>query len=132
MRQALVAAGRVVALMTTGRSSGRPTLATVGFVQEPDGSLIVAARDDAAHWARNLAVDPRVTATWGERHAALCAELLHGEEHARAVRDLILRYGTPSERLGRGPAFRLRPCGPASATPPRGGASTDTVTSSTE
>jgi hypothetical protein len=28
---------------------------------------------------------------------------------AAAIRDLILRYGTPSERLGAGPVFRLRP-----------------------
>jgi hypothetical protein len=37
------------------------------------------------------------------------AELLDGPDHARAVRELILRYGTPSEGLGGGPSFRLRP-----------------------
>jgi hypothetical protein len=35
------------------------------------------------------------------------AELLSDADAARAVAALILRYGTPAERLGRGPAFRL-------------------------
>ena len=34
-------------------------------------------------------------------------------EHARAIRGLILRYGTPAEGLGRGDSFRLRPAGDA-------------------
>ena len=29
-------------------------------------------------------------------------------EHAAAVRDLIVKYGQPAERLGAGPAFELR------------------------
>ncbi|HET9850999.1 MAG TPA: hypothetical protein VFP56_00670 [Candidatus Limnocylindrales bacterium] len=36
------------------------------------------------------------------------AEPLEGPELHRAIRELILRYGTTAERLGRGPAFRLR------------------------
>jgi hypothetical protein len=46
--------------------------------------------------------------TIGERTRAATAEPLDGPERARAVRELILRYGTPAERLGAGPAFRLR------------------------
>jgi len=37
------------------------------------------------------------------------AEGLDAADHAKAIRGLILRYGTPAERLGRGPSFRLRP-----------------------
>jgi hypothetical protein len=37
------------------------------------------------------------------------AEPLEGADHGRAIRGLILRYGTPAERLGLGPSFRLRP-----------------------
>jgi hypothetical protein len=37
------------------------------------------------------------------------AHEIEGPERARAIRELILRYGTPSERLGSGPAFRLVP-----------------------
>ena len=37
------------------------------------------------------------------------AEPLAPADHARAIRGLILRYGTPAEGLGHGPSFRLRP-----------------------
>lgn len=40
------------------------------------------------------------------------AERLRGDAANRAVVALILKYGTPAERLGRGPAFRLRPVEP--------------------
>ena len=42
-----------------------------------------------------------------ERYEAL-AEPLDRADHAIAIRELILRYGTPSEGLGTGPSFRLR------------------------
>jgi hypothetical protein len=45
----------------------------------------------------------------GTRRFAAVAEPLEGADHAAAVTQLILRYGTPSEGLGRGPSFRLRP-----------------------
>jgi len=45
----------------------------------------------------------------GERAFAAIAESLDPADHAKAIRGLILRYGTPAERLGRGPSFRLRP-----------------------
>ena len=44
------------------------------------------------------------------------ARLLEGPQHAEAVRDLILRYGTPAENLGSGPAFELTPVTEATAT----------------
>jgi hypothetical protein len=44
----------------------------------------------------------------GDRREMI-ATALDGPEAAAAVRGLILRYGTPAERLGRGPAFRLIP-----------------------
>jgi hypothetical protein len=81
----------------------------VGFVEESDGSVLVAATDDATAWALNLLEDPACTVEFGERRFAATAELLDAAPHARAIRELILRYGTPSEGLGRGPSFRLRP-----------------------
>ncbi len=81
----------------------------VGFLEEPDGSLLVAAGDPDADWARNLEADPRCTVTIGERSCEAVAEALEAAEAARVVTGLILRYGTPSEGLGHGPAFRLRP-----------------------
>lgn len=89
--------------------SGRPIAVAVGYVEEPDGSLLVAAGDPDADWARNLEAEPACRVTVGERTWDAVAEPLDRDEAARTVAGLILRYGTPAERLGRGPAFRLRP-----------------------
>lgn len=88
--------------------TGRVVAAAVGFIEEPDGSLLVAAGDPDADWARNLEADPACGLTVGDRSWAAVAEPLGPAEAARTVAELILRYGTPAERLGRGPAFRLR------------------------
>jgi hypothetical protein len=81
-------------------------------VDEPDGSVLVAA-GDRAQWALNLVEDAVVAVEVGERRFEAVAEPLDAADHARAIRGLILRYGTPAERLGRGPSFRLRPRDPA-------------------
>ena len=107
----LAAWGKVVLLETTGRTSGAPRRTAVGFVEEPDGSLLVAAGSEATHWAANLLTDPSCHGTIGDVRRAYRAEELDDPERARAIRELILRYGTPAERLGSGPAFRLRPVG---------------------
>jgi deazaflavin-dependent oxidoreductase (nitroreductase family) len=104
----LVSWGRVVRVETRGRVTGRPAFATVGFVERPDGLLMVAATSPRANWALNLIEDPRCRVTLGDRSWDAIADLLEGPDHALAVRDLILRYGTPSENLGAGPAFALR------------------------
>lgn len=81
--------------------------AAVGYVEDDDGSLLIAAGDPDADWARNLEAEPRCRVTIGERRGEMLAEPLAGADVARAVAALIVRYGTPAERLGRGPAFRL-------------------------
>ncbi|TAK01625.1 MAG: nitroreductase family deazaflavin-dependent oxidoreductase [Chloroflexota bacterium] len=100
--------GKVVRIATRGRVSGHEVAVAVGYVEEPDRSLLVAAGDPDADWARNLEADPACQVTVGERSWAAIAEPLSRDEAARAVTLLILRYGTPAERLGRGPGFRLR------------------------
>jgi len=80
----------------------------VGFVEDPDGSWRIAAGDPDANWALNLRADPRCRVTIAESVVDALAEELEGGELAATVRDLILKYGTPAERLGRGPGFRLR------------------------
>ena len=100
--------GKVVRLETRGRTSGRPVEVAVGYVEEPDGSLLVAAGSEDAAWARNLFAEPELRVTLGVEGWVAVAEPLEGAEASRAVRELILRYGTPAERLGRGPSFRLR------------------------
>lgn len=105
----LAAWGKVALLETVGRSSGRPVRTAVGYIEERDGGLLVAAGSDSADWALNLRANPKCQATIAERTAAYRAVELDDGQRAAAITDLILKYGTPAERLGRGPAFRLRP-----------------------
>ena len=107
----LAAWGKVALVETVGRASGRSARAAVGFVEEPDGSVLVAAGSPEADWARNLDAEPRCTVRIEDRAFAAEATRLDGTEAHRAVTELILRYGTPAERLGRGPVFRLAPIG---------------------
>jgi deazaflavin-dependent oxidoreductase (nitroreductase family) len=105
----LVAWGRVLRIETRGRVSGRTASAVVGYVERSDGAVVVAAGDPGAAWALNLLHDPDCRVTLGEAAWDATARPLERGEHAAAVRDLILRYGTPAENLGAGPAFELRP-----------------------
>jgi deazaflavin-dependent oxidoreductase (nitroreductase family) len=107
--------GVAVRLETRGRRTGTTVAVAVGYVDEGDGSLVVAAGSPEADWARNLEADPRTRATVGDRTFDALAEPLDAPEAAAAVTALILKYGTPAEGLGRGPAFRIRPL----ATPDR-------------
>jgi deazaflavin-dependent oxidoreductase (nitroreductase family) len=101
--------GKVVILETRGRLSGTATSAAVGYVQQDDGSLLVAASDDRTNWARNLAADPLVRVTREGLSHTYRATALEDAERNAAIAALILTYGTPAERLGAGPAFRLVP-----------------------
>ncbi len=105
----LAAWGKVVMLELTGRVTGRTIRTAVGFAEEPDGSLLVAAGSPQAAWAANLLADPACRGTIGDVHRAYRAEEIEGPDRARAIRELILKYGTPAESLGAGPAFRLHP-----------------------
>jgi deazaflavin-dependent oxidoreductase (nitroreductase family) len=105
----LAAWGKVVMLELIGRVSGRTVRTAVGFVDEPDGSLLVAAGSPQAAWAANLVANPACWGTIGDVRRAYRAEEIEGADRARAIRELILKYGTPAESLGAGPAFRLRP-----------------------
>ena len=108
MGEQLAKWGKVALLESRGRVSGRTVTSVVGFVEEEDGSLLVAAGADDADWALNLLRTPVVTAMFGDDTAEYEAVELAGDERNHAVTQLILKYGTPAERLGRGPAFRLR------------------------
>jgi uncharacterized protein YbjT (DUF2867 family) len=71
--------------------------------------VLVAAGSPEADWARNLDAEPRCRVTVGDATwPDATAELVSGVEAQRAVRELILKYGTPAERLGRGSIYRLR------------------------
>lgn len=105
----LAAWGKVLLLETTGRVSGGSRRMAVGFVVEPDGSLLVAAGSADAHWAANLLADPACHGTIGDARRPYTAEEIAGPDRSRAIAELILKYGAPAERLGAGPTFRLRP-----------------------
>lgn len=104
LEEELVASGRYLRVVPVGMRTG----VVVGFVERDDGALMVAGGPDAA-WAARLRSDPRARVTVGDRAFEVEAAELDGAAHAAAIRDLILRYGTPAERLGSGPAFVLRP-----------------------
>ena len=101
--------GKVLRLRTRGRVTGRPLEVAIGYVEDADGAVLVAAGSPDADWARNLDSEPRCQVAIGEvaAWADAVAEPLSGPHAQRAVRELILKYGTPAERLGRGPAYRL-------------------------
>ena len=108
--------GKAALIETRGRVSGQPARAHVGFIDMPDGSIVVGA-GLGAHWAANLLADPGCSVTVEGRTFRGVAEPLEGPELAIAFRELILRYGTPAERLGSGPAFRIRPIDPIDTRP---------------
>ena len=110
--------GKAALIESRGRVTGVTARAHVGFIEAPDGSIVVAA-GMGAQWAANLLADPECSVTVGGRSFRGVAEPLAGAELAMAIRDLILRYGTPAERLGSGPAFRIRQVGPAEPVPDR-------------
>lgn len=104
--------GKVILLESHGRTSGQPIVTAIGFVEEPDGSLLVSASDDRTHWGRNLIADSACRVTRDGHVGPYRADPLHDEDRNRAITALILAYGTPAERLGAGPAFRLVPVQP--------------------
>jgi deazaflavin-dependent oxidoreductase (nitroreductase family) len=109
MEQELVADGRVIWIETHGRTTGRTRTVAVGYVRDADGSYLIAANEPTTAWAQNLLADPACRVTHRDATFDAVAEPLERTDHVRAIRELILRYGTPSEDLGRGPSFRLRP-----------------------
>ena len=109
MEEDLAAWGKVIVLETAGRRSGRPRRAAVGFVAEPEGSLLVAASQPGTHWALNLDADSGCIVEREGVRTPHRAEPLDEQARKAAVTALILKYGTPAERLGGGPAFRLVP-----------------------
>ena len=81
----------------------------MGYVEEPDGSILVAASSPETHWALNLLNDPACSFSIGGLVTPAVADELDRADHVRVIRELVLRYGTPAEKLGAGPTFRLRP-----------------------
>ena len=115
MADDLVAWGRIIELETRGRRSGLPRRVAIGYVTRADGSLAVAATDPETHWARTCSRDLRCRVRDEHGWRDCVATALEGDEHNETVTALVLRYGTPAERLGMGPSFRLACGAPARA-----------------
>lgn len=103
--------GKVALVQTVGRVSAASVTAAVGFIEEDDGTLHVAAGSDSSDWALNLRANPQCRVTIGDRFATYEAAEEADDDRGRTVTQLILKYGTPAERLGHGPTFRLVPRG---------------------
>ena len=99
--------GKVALLETIGRITGTSVRNAVGFIEGDDASLTIAAGNDESDWALNLRAHPTCRATIGEHVRAYEAQEIDGPDRSSALRELILKYGTPAERLGHGPVFRL-------------------------
>jgi deazaflavin-dependent oxidoreductase (nitroreductase family) len=106
---AMAAAGDVAVIEVPGRRTGQRRSTAVGYVREPGGSLLVAASADHVDWARNIEAAGRCRVTIGGVSREYDVQRLPDDERGPVVVSLILRYGTPAERLGAGPAFRLTP-----------------------
>ncbi len=102
-----MARGRVITLETQGRNSGLARDVTIGFVEASGDALLIAASSDTTHWALNLLAQPRCSVDLAGVRSERQAVPLRADELHAAVVALILKYGTPAERLGAGPAFRL-------------------------
>ena len=105
----LVGWGKVALIETIGRVTGAAASAAVGFVDGDDGSLLVAAGTEGSDWALNLRANPRCRVTVGEAVTDCHASEVDGALRNRALGELVLKYGTPAERLGYGPVFHLVP-----------------------
>ena len=103
----MVAWGKVIRIETRGRRSGTMRRATIGFVEDDTGTLLVAAADEGANWAQNLIADAHCRVERDGLTNARRAVPLDGDEGRMVSTQLILKYGTPAERQGNGPAFRL-------------------------
>lgn len=113
----LAAWGKVIIIETYGRTSGQLRPVSVGFIRDTADARTyrVAASDEATQWARNLRHTRACFVTVdGTRSPYVATPLDRAESHAVST-ELILKYGTPSERLGGGQAFRLDPEIPAAA-----------------
>lgn len=106
MEAELAAQGTTVVLETIGRRSHVPRRVTIGFVEDGE-DLLVAASSEATHWARNLALEPSCYVELRGLRTQRVALALSGPDAEAVVVALILKYGTPAERLGAGPVFRL-------------------------
>ena len=105
-RRRLAAWGKVAVIEARGRDTGRLIDTPVGFVRSPMARCSSRRPMSTPSWARNLLADRHCRVTIGDSGWQYEVRSLPDAERAcRAVVALILRYGTPAERLGAGPGL---------------------------
>ena len=100
-------------LTVPGRKSGEPRTTPLLCVPHEGGWLVAGSNWGAPKlpiWVLNLRANQRSRANVGDRTVEYGQAVeLEGRERSATLVALILKYGTPAERLGRGPVFRLIP-----------------------
>jgi deazaflavin-dependent oxidoreductase (nitroreductase family) len=85
----MVRMGWVASLGTTGAKSGLPRTAPVGFLERPDGTVVIGAGGSGRAWAANLRAHPACTLTVRGRRLAFVATALAGAERDATLAELV-------------------------------------------
>jgi deazaflavin-dependent oxidoreductase (nitroreductase family) len=105
----LVRAGKAGTLTTIGRRSGEPRSVQCGFVQRPDGTIIVGSAT-GRQWPANLAAAGRCTfEPRGGPRREYDAVVLDGDAGRDALAELVRGQGGRSGSMYSGLVFELRP-----------------------
>lgn len=104
----MVRSGKIGILVTTGRKSGLPRSAPLGFLRREDGSIVIAAGGVHRGWTANLQATPFATFRIKDVSRQYRARLLAEAERDAALAGFVAAQG----RFGRanwGDVFLLEP-----------------------
>ena len=110
--------GRVGLLATGGRRTGEARRTAVGFVERPDGRLVVAAGGPGRKWALNLSADARCTYTLRGVTRRYRATPLTGADRDAAIGELDAKFTRLDRRTPWQQVFELVPEGMADGSSP--------------
>jgi len=102
--------GRVGILATTGAKTGQRRTAPLGFVQRPDGSVLIGSgTKESRGWTVNLKANPacsfKIKGTEGRYRAAL----VPADQRDEALAEFKAKMGSFAERADWGDLFVLVP-----------------------
>jgi deazaflavin-dependent oxidoreductase (nitroreductase family) len=119
--------GSVLLIETTGRRSGRPRFAPVGYWRDADGAFVVgggaAGQTRTPDWVANLRAEPKAAVWLRRTRIPAVADELRGDERDSAQKTAtenwpgVARYERLSGRVI--PFFRLVPAKKSSPKPER-------------
>jgi len=105
----LARTGRVGRLGTTGRRSGQPRTAYVGFAERSDGSVVIGAGGAGRGWAANLTGNPSCSFAIRGDERRYRATLLEGAAREAGITDLKAGLGSRGGVVTYTDVFRLTP-----------------------